>query len=135
MQRSDLDKSKILAAAWSIGAGVATDLAARKPVAGLMTFSAFTSMPDMGEILTPWLPVRMICKHHFDNATKFKTIKCPIFCVHGQADTMIPCTMTKSLAQSAGVEPLLIPGANHNDLFEVGESTITPALREFLKRY
>ncbi len=135
MQRGDIDKSKIISAGWSIGAGVATDLASRKAVAGLMTFSAFTSMTDIGSIVVPWLPVRMICKHHFDNAAKFPTIKCPIFCAHGAVDSMIPRDMTRTLAKSVNVEPLLVPGASHNDLFEIGEDSLRPALQSFLKRF
>jgi uncharacterized protein len=134
MQRPEIDKQKILSAGWSIGAAVATDLASRRPVSGLITFSAFTSMPDIGSILAPYLPVRAICKHDFDNAKKFPTIQCPILCIHGAVDSMIPPEMTKTLAKSVNIEPIFIPGASHNDLFEIGESTFVPLLANFIHR-
>jgi uncharacterized protein len=132
LQRDDIDHSKIIAAGWSLGAAVATDLAARKPLAGLITFSAFTSMPNLAAQLMPYLPVRAICKHHFDNAAKFPKIHCPILGIHGESDSMIPCQMTQTLAASVGAKVLLIPAANHNDLFEIGDALLRPALTNFI---
>jgi Arc/MetJ-type ribon-helix-helix transcriptional regulator len=44
LTRNDVDQSRIVATGWSLGAAVAIDLATRRHVAGLVTFSAFTNI-------------------------------------------------------------------------------------------
>jgi pimeloyl-ACP methyl ester carboxylesterase len=56
MGREDVDKSKVIVAGWSLGSAAAIELASNKPVAGLMVFSAFTSMKDMARRVLPWAP-------------------------------------------------------------------------------
>ena len=51
----------------SLGSGVATEIAAGAPVAGLVLVSGFTSMPDVVAPLYPWVPVRMLLRDRFDN--------------------------------------------------------------------
>ena len=46
-RREDVDAKKVMAVGWSLGSGVAMDVAYRKPVAGLATFSAFTSLDEI----------------------------------------------------------------------------------------
>ena len=43
LKQKEVDPKRIIIAGWSLGAAVAVDLANRKPVAGLATFSAFTN--------------------------------------------------------------------------------------------
>src|ERR1035437_1336658 len=50
----------IIAFGESLGGGVAAELAARETVGGLVLQSTFTSIPDMGADLFPWLPVRWL---------------------------------------------------------------------------
>lgn len=134
-QRTDIDGDKIIPVGLSIGGGAATDLAARQKVAGLILFAPFTSLTDMGRKIAPWLPTSWILKYRFDNQSKIATVKVPTFICHGQADTLIPPTMSKKLIDHAGgaVQSLFIPGAGHNDLFLIGGQQIDDALKEFLK--
>jgi len=132
--REDINPNKIAVAGWSLGAAVATDLAARKPTAALLTFCAFTRMADMAHKVLPFLPTSLMLHHHFDNAAKFPNIKCPIFCAHGRCDTLIPHEMTEQLAKIAGVTPLLIDTANHNDFFEKSEDELPGKLGDFFEK-
>ena len=47
IRRKDVDKTKIVVSGASLGGAVAIDLAARVPVAGLITLVTFTSIPDV----------------------------------------------------------------------------------------
>jgi hypothetical protein len=124
LTRGDLKQKKIVAFGWSLGAAVAIDLADRRPVQGLVTFSAFTSMKAMAHERFPWLPTSLLLRSHFDNLRKIQAIGCPIFLVHGAADDLVPPEMCGELAAVAGEPPrvtmLLVPGAGHNDLFDSG---------------
>src|SRR5688500_15969555 len=51
----------------SLGAGVATWLAAKYRPRALVLASAFTSIPGLGAQLYPWLPVRLLARIHYDN--------------------------------------------------------------------
>ena len=52
--------TNIIAFGESLGGGVAAELAVRETVGGLVLQSTFTSIPDMGAELFPWLPVRWL---------------------------------------------------------------------------
>ncbi len=133
MSRDDIDKSRIVAAGWSIGAAVAIDLAARQPVAGLATFSAFTSMTDMARQVIPWLPTSLLLRHRFDNLSKIPQIQVPTLIVHGRGDQLIPFAMSQRLAKIAPgkLTTLWVP-TDHNDLFDLGSEEILEVLERFL---
>ena len=52
--------TNIIAFGESLGGGVGSELALRDPLGGLILQSSFTSIPDIGAELFPWLPVRWL---------------------------------------------------------------------------
>ena len=130
--------SRIVAGGWSLGGAVAVDLAYRKPVAGLIMFSAFTSGVEMGRRLTPFLPVSLLLRHRFDNLHKISRIKCPILIGHGRRDRIVPFEMGKRLAAAANKVPvttLWIDEADHNDFYQVGGKEIDKAVAKFIDEF
>jgi pimeloyl-ACP methyl ester carboxylesterase len=133
MSRGDIDKSRIVAAGWSIGAAVAIELASRERVAGVATFSAFTSMTDMGRALLPWLPTSLLLSHRFESERKLRDIDVPTLIVHGSGDQIIPFAMSQRLSKAAkGKVTTLWLETDHNDLFDLGGDEILSALKRFL---
>ena len=132
--RTDIDQKKIVALGRSLGSGVAVDLAARKPLAGLITFSAYTSMVEMGKTSYPVVPVSLLLKHRFESIGKIQQVTCPILFGHGKRDDVIPYTMTHELAQKAKapVTEFYVDHLGHNDFW--GETTIHP-LQKFLSQF
>lgn len=122
--RSDVDGKKIIAAGWSLGAAVAIDLASGKPVIGVMTFSAFSSVKDVARSLLPWFPASIL-GNRFDNTSKIARLTCPIFIAHGEHDTIIPNKMSKTLSQAATSSPRVERidiDSDHNDLFDARQA-------------
>ena len=74
----------------SLGGGVAAELALREPLAGLVLKSTFTSIPDMGAELFPWLPVRRFSRINYDTRAKLPRIKCPVLMMHSRDDGLVP---------------------------------------------
>jgi fermentation-respiration switch protein FrsA (DUF1100 family) len=117
--RPGIDKKKIIIVGWSMGAGVAVDLASRKPVAGLATFNAFTTLPAMARKVMPLMPTGLLLKYRFDNEWKMPGIHCPVFICNGKLDTLVPPEMSDRLAAKSGgpVTRLVIQTADHNSIF------------------
>ncbi len=117
VEEKKADPKQILFYGGSLGGGVAVDLAARKPHRGMVLAKTFTTMPDTAASLYPWLPVRWVMSNRFDNLTKIKQIKQPVFIGHGTADTLIPFAQGKALFEAANQpkEFFVLQGADHND--------------------
>jgi fermentation-respiration switch protein FrsA (DUF1100 family) len=132
--RPDVDPKRIYAAGWSLGSGVAVDLASRRPVAGLAVFSAFTSLVDMGRLVYPFVPVSWLLRHRFDSESKLAGISCPVLIVHGRADREIPFAMSERLAAAARGPVTVFPvdGAGHEDVFAVGGAALRDAVARFV---
>jgi len=135
LTRADVNPRKIYVAGWSLGAAGAVHLAAEKPVAGLITLSAFTSLRDMAHGLLPFLPTSLLLKHHLENEQTIARVNCPILIFHGCHDSIIPFWMSERLenAAKAPVTRIAIDDADHNDIFEVGEEQIYPRVKAFIR--
>ncbi len=130
--------SQIIVAGWSLGAAVAIDLAARKQVADLIVFGAFTNIPEQAHAMLPWVPksvVRLFVRERFDNVSKILRVTCPIFIGHGTEDELVPFAMAERLAQAARqrgpVTFLPIEGGSHNGIFEASRGCVWTAIKDF----
>jgi uncharacterized protein len=133
--RKDINAKKILAAGWSLGGAVAIDLASRKPVAGLIAFSTFTSMAEMSRRSFPFLPATLLLRHRFDSEAKMSHLTCPILLGHGRRDEIVPVTMLDRLAAAATKAPVMkfiVDDAGHNDFYAVGKQQVFQSMGRFL---
>ena len=108
--------TNILALGESLGGGVASELAVRQPLGGLVLPSTFTSIPDLGAELFPWLPVRWLGSIKYDTHAKLPLIHTPVLLLHSRADTLIRFQHAEKNFAAAR-EPKLLQeiGGDHND--------------------
>jgi hypothetical protein len=118
---------QIIAYGRSVGGGVAVDLAARKPLAGLILESTFTT------VFRAVIPFPILPFDKFRNIDKIKKVSCPVLIMHGKADNVIPFSHGQQLL-AAAPEPKLslwVDGAGHNDFMWVAGDRYAKILRQF----
>jgi abhydrolase domain-containing protein 17 len=118
---------RVIAYGRSLGGAVAIDLAARRPVGGLVVESSFLT----GLRVLTRVPIYPFDK--FRSGDKIKLVHCPVFVIHGRRDGVIPFWHGEALFRAAH-EPkmsLWVDGAGHNDLPEVAGTRLTDGLQRF----
>lgn len=74
----------------SLGTGVATELALHVQAAGLILEGAFTSVPDIGQRMYPYFPIRLLSTQRFANLEKIGHVAMPKLIMHASDDEEIP---------------------------------------------
>ena len=122
-----IQPNRIIAFGRSVGSGPAADLASRRPVAGLILESAFTSA---FRVMTR---VSILPFDKFDNLRKIKTVHCPVLIIHGTQDSVINASHGRELFTAANdpKQALWVQEANHNDVAFVGGTRYADSLKEF----
>ncbi len=81
--------TNIIAYGESLGGGVATELATRRQTGGLVLQSTFTSLPELGAELFPWLPVRWLSTIQYRTLSKLPRLHVPVVVMHSRQDELI----------------------------------------------
>jgi len=119
--RLGVDPQRIYVYGRSLGSAVATHVAARRPVAGLILESPFTSGAAMAKHHYGLFP-RFLLHLSLDNLTNVKRVHCPILLFHGDADRLVPTAMGMAVAAAASgpVDVVLIHRSGHNNTYDIG---------------
>jgi fermentation-respiration switch protein FrsA (DUF1100 family) len=117
----------------SLGASVASRLAAQQQPLALIVESSFTSVPDIAQDLYPWLPARWLSRLSHATRDYVRDVRCPVLVVHSRDDEIIPFHHGEAIFASAN-EPrtLLAIRGTHNDAFLRDERAYIGGLRTFL---
>jgi len=99
----------------SIGSGVATEMALQHDPLALILIAPFRSLPDAAAENLWWLPVRQLMRDRFNNFSKLPRIDGAILVQHGTADTLIPPSHGRALADAApSAQFQAFEGAGHD---------------------
>jgi fermentation-respiration switch protein FrsA (DUF1100 family) len=134
-QRPEVDPSRIVVYGRSLGTTVATWLATRRPVAGLVLESPFTNAREMSRQQYGLFP-RFVLRLALDNLGTISRVRAPILVFHGTADRLVPIAMGERVAAAASspVEFVPIDGAEHNDTYRLGGAQYRDRLWTFVRR-
>jgi len=101
VQTKKIPPEEVLLVGKSLGGGVATDLAVRRPHRALVLCMTFTDLPSVAARHLPFFPARWLMRNRFDNVGKLAGHRGPVFLAHGTADTMIPAAESERLFAAA----------------------------------
>jgi pimeloyl-ACP methyl ester carboxylesterase len=119
----------IVVVGYSIGTGVAIELAASREVGGLWLEAAYLSAP---RVVTR---VRLLPIDPFPNYERINDVKCPIVMLHGTDDSVIPYSHGRKLFDLAPNPKWFIPvdDASHSDFIDrMGPSKYEKTLFSFV---
>ncbi len=120
---------------FSLGSGIATDLASKVDIAALILEAPYTSVPEAAQAAYgPWLPTGLI-RNRYASIKKIASIDAPLFIAHGEQDQTIPFELGQKLF-AAGVEPKVFRPfrGGHTTLLEGEHPEITSEMRQFLRQ-
>ncbi len=132
-RRPDVDAGRIVLVGRSLGSGVATYVAAERPVAAVVLVSPYDSMTAVARRHYPWLPVGLLLKHPFDSAARAPEVRVPLLAIAGGRDRIIPADHSRRLVAAWGGPKRFVEldEADHNDLS--GAPRYWPAIDAFLR--
>ena len=128
-----VSNDKIVLFGRSLGGAVAAQLAQEQRPAGLVLESTFTSVPDIGADVYPWLPVRLLSAISYDSLSAVPGFSFPVMIVHSPQDDIIPYHHGQALFNAAK-EPkhFLEIGGGHNGGYLQDRQAYLDGLRQFL---
>jgi hypothetical protein len=99
-QEKQVDPQRIVLYGKSLGGAIAVHLATTEKCEALVLYSAFTSIPDLGQGMFPVFPIRWMVRTQFDNASKLAQYRGKLVVGHGLADSLVPCAHGRQLFAS-----------------------------------
>jgi pimeloyl-ACP methyl ester carboxylesterase len=89
LQQKGFRSQDIIVFGESLGGGIASELALREPLGGLVLQSTFSCMTDIGSELFPWLPVRWMSTIKYETCGKLPRLKIPVLVMHSRGDELV----------------------------------------------
>lgn len=102
----------------SLGGSIAAHLAGQVQARTLVIESSFTSYPDIGARMYPYMPVRLFARFRYNTRARLAKVRCPVLVMHSREDEFVPFEFGRRLFDAA-LEPkrfVEIQGG-HNDGF------------------
>jgi fermentation-respiration switch protein FrsA (DUF1100 family) len=126
LDKKDLNPEQIISYGHSLGAAIATDLAFKKPVAGLILENPFTTAFRVKTVY-PLVPF-----DKFSSIDKISDIKTPLFITHSKDDAVIPFWHSQELYEKARQPKLSLWFENEGHTGISYTKSFWPALASFV---
>jgi pimeloyl-ACP methyl ester carboxylesterase len=123
---------RTIAVGFSIGSGIAAQLAARRELDGLILVTPFDSLKAVAQSLYPWLPIGLVFDHEVDAAGPLEQRDMPVAIIAAERDAIVPAERTEVLRERVRnlVFDRTIARTGHNDIY--ARSDFHQAMREAL---
>jgi fermentation-respiration switch protein FrsA (DUF1100 family) len=106
----------------SLGSGVAVQVAAARPVGGVILDAPYTSLVDVAETVYPFLPARWLMTDRYETTNYIAEVRAPLLILHGENDEVVPVAMGRAVFAAANEPKTLrvLAGAGHSDHWNFG---------------
>lgn len=132
LRETGVPASSIAIYGWSLGSGVATNLAADVDERAVVLEGAFSGVDDRASELYPWLPIRWMVRNGFASRDRIGAIGSPLLLLHATDDTVIPFAHGQRLLERARPPRRLVAlTGGHIHLNRDDSARYIAALREF----
>jgi len=89
LRQKEFSPDRIIAFGESLGGGIASELARRERLAGIVLQNTFCSIPEVGAELYPWLPIKWISTIKYDTCSRLPELHLPVLVMHSRGDAYI----------------------------------------------
>lgn len=128
-----IDPKRIFIYGYSLGSGVAIELALKVPAAGLIAEGAYISIGERGQAAFPYLPVKLILSNKFASIDKIGSVEMPKLFIHASDDKVIPISDGKTLfAAASGPKTFLEVKGGHATAYIEDETKFYRAVEKFI---
>jgi pimeloyl-ACP methyl ester carboxylesterase len=120
LQQPGMKACDIVVMGRSLGSGVATYLAANRPVRSVILVTPFDSILAIAKEHYPFFPVSLLLRHPFPSDTLAAKITVPAMILAGDQDQVVPAAHARRLFDAlAGQKSIhVLEGAGHNSIQE-----------------
>lgn len=118
----------------SLGAAVATGLAAELPPDALILGSPFTALADVGRFHYPWA-LGFLIWDSYPSLERFESgvlADVPVLVLAGTEDSVVPLAQSRAIADAAGAEMYEVEGVDHNDRSIRSDPAVMNRIAEFI---
>jgi pimeloyl-ACP methyl ester carboxylesterase len=124
--------ARIVAVGFSIGSGIAAELATSRKVDGIILVTPFDSLKAVAQSMYPWLPIGPFFDHEIDTAVALSKVLAPVALIAAERDEIVPADRTEALRPQVLKLAFdrTISRAGHNDIY--ARSEFQAAMREAL---
>jgi fermentation-respiration switch protein FrsA (DUF1100 family) len=120
----------------SLGGAIAAWLAARVAPRALVIASSFTSVPELGAQVYPFLPVRWLSRFSYDTLGALQRVEVPVLIAHSREDDIVPFSHGRRLYEAARQPKQFIEmSGDHNEGFLFARPQWVAQLAAFLERH
>ena len=125
---------RTIAVGFSIGCGIASQLATARKLDGLILVTPFDSLKAVAQSMFPWIPLGPFFSHEIDAAAAIRKVDLPVAIIAAQRDEIVPTDRTDALRKVASnlIFDRTIPRSGHNDIYT--RSDFQDAMREALAK-
>lgn len=117
----------------SLGSAVAAELGRSVSAAGIILESSFRSIPDLGQQLYPFLPVKLLSRVKYPTSDYLQQVGIPKLFIHSRNDEIIPFSHGEyNYSHAPAPKAFLEISGGHNDGFMVSRAVYEKGLRQFL---
>jgi pimeloyl-ACP methyl ester carboxylesterase len=103
----------------SLGSGIATALAASRPIERLVLVTPYDSIANVAAAHFPWFPVRWLLKDRYDSSRRVGEVRAPVLALVAERDEVVPRARSDALIAAIPARlrhAVVLTGATHNDI-------------------